>query len=146
MNQKRIKTAAIILLLMCSGASAQYNETTLYTVREFLDELPNSTWGGACSMYARYTAINAETANISLGEVTIKDYDQNRVRRTVCSGHRINYFVHNGSYYYVDNIYDRGRIMRYWELQPYIKESFGINLSRVGFTDWKRPHKSTNFI
>lgn len=130
---------AALLILLCGMASAQYNETTPDTVREFLDNLTNSTWGGACGSYSRYTYLEAEKVNLSLGEVTLKDYDRGRIQRTVCSGHRMNYFMHNGTRYYVDNIYDGGLILRYWDLQPYVQDRFGINLSRIGFKDWKQP-------
>ena len=137
MNKTIYAIIIIAIILFCSTPSAaQYNETTPETVRQFLDEIPNSTWGGACGMYSRYTYLEAVKVNISLGAVTIMDYDANRVRRTVCSGHRINYFWYNGTRYYVDNIHDRGLILRYWGLQPHVMRSFGINLTRVGFNDW----------
>ena len=142
MNPKSIDSTicgALCLLFLCSMASAQYNETTPDTVREFLDNLQNSTWGGACGSYSRYTFLEAEKVNLSIGEVTIRDHDHQRVRRTVCAGHRVNYFMHNGTRYYVDNLYDQGLILRYWDLQPYIHDAFGINLTRVGFKDWKQP-------
>ena len=139
MKPHHILFGIVTIMFLCSVATAQYNETRPDTVRQFLDEIPNSTWGGACGMYSRYTYLEAEKMNISLGAVTIRDYDASRVRQTVCCGHRINYFTYNGSRYYVDNIYDRGLIMRYWDLQPYIHKSFGINLTQVGFKDWKRP-------
>lgn len=149
MNLKHFKPTllcAITILLLCNIASAQYNETTPASVQAFLDELPDSTWGGACGSYSRYTFLEAEKVNLSLGEVTIRDYDHSRVRRTVCCGHRVNYFWHNGTRYYVDNIHDRGRILRYWELQPYILRSFGINLTRVGFKNWKPPKMSRGVL
>ncbi|MEA1999723.1 MAG: hypothetical protein U9N61_10450, partial [Euryarchaeota archaeon] len=88
-----------------------------------------------CGSYARYTRLEAEKKNITLYEVTIKDDDPNRVKRTLVSGHRINYFyTADNRRVYVDNTHNWRVILEGNEIKAHIKSRFGIDLNTVSFS------------
>lgn len=94
-----------------------YSETSLETFTHFLNHLDLCPWSGACSIHARYMSIEAEKVNLSLDEITIFDRDIQRIKRTVCSGHRVNIFEHNKTKYYTTNLHKGDtRIVQYQEL------------------------------
>lgn len=104
-------------------------------IDNFLDTLPDCKWCIACGSYARYTRLEAEKQDIEVYEITLKDDDPARIKRTVMSGHRLNYFyAPNGHRVYIDNMYNWGIILEGYELKNHIKSKFNINLNRITFS------------
>lgn len=100
-----------------------YSETTLENVQHFLNHMELCPWAGAdnintCSLNARYFSITSKKVGLNIDEVTIRDWDQQRIKRTICSGHRVNVFEFNGTKYYTTNLYyGDTRIVNRLELQ-----------------------------
>lgn len=102
-----------------------YNETTPKTLAHFLNYLEPYSYGGACSMRARYIRIKAETVNLSIKETTIRDWDKQRIKKTVCCGHRVNTFEYKNKKYYTTNLWiGDNRIVEYKELMEILYNSF----------------------
>lgn len=91
-----------------------YNETTSETFAHFLNYLEPCPYEGACSMRARYISIEAHKVNLSVQETTIIDYNKQRIKRTLCGGHRVNVFVYQNKKYYTTNLWvGDNRIVEY---------------------------------
>lgn len=104
-------------------------------IQTFLDNLPDCNWCIACGSYARYTRLEAEKEGLWFGEITVKDDDPGRIKRTVMSGHRLNYFnASDGHRVYIDNMYNWGIILEGYELKNHIKSKFNIDLNRITFS------------
>lgn len=116
-----------------------YTETTLDNVREFLNNLPACDWCSACGSYARYTRTKAIDKGLSIGEVTLIDYDKNRVNSTLIDGHRLNYFNVGDVTYYIDNTNMHRKILQFDDIIPYIMDTYGIGIKKVGFKDTIKP-------
>jgi len=107
-------------------------------IQSFLNNLSDCDWCIACGSYASYTRNEAKKQNINIGEITIIDPNKDRVKSTLISGHRINYFyADDGHRVYIDNIYNWGIILEGYELKDHIKNKFGFDLKRIGFKDSK---------
>lgn len=116
-----------------------YTETLVENVQEFLDAMPECDWCSACGSYSRYTRFEAEKKGLSVGEITLVDTDQKRVKAWLLSGHRLNWFNADGKRYYIDNTRMHRQILRKDELMSYANEMYGIELERIGFKDVINP-------
>ena len=118
-----------------------YNETTPENVQEFLDNVPPCPWfedkdGGMCSSNARYITIEAKAHGLEIGECTVVDTNTDRVKRTLCSGHRVNVFEHDNVKYFTTNLNrHHSDVVTASELTGILGDIFGID--RIETKDYK---------
>lgn len=146
-------TTIAIVLLMCATTLAgaqdvQYNAHVLAhdvyiaslvpeygNVSIFMDALPDCDWCNQCTTWARYTRLEAEKQNVSIGEITLVDTDTDRVQHTLCSGHRMNYFDCGGERMYIDNSGGIKQLLHGHEIKAHIEAQYGLTIGRVSFKD-----------
>ena len=112
-------------------ATLRYLETSVANVQEFLDAVPECDWCSACGSYSRYTYLEAGKKGLKIGELTLIDPDQKRVKAMMISGHRMNYFTANNTTYYIDNTKMQRMILRRDEIRDHIFETYGIAIETV---------------
>jgi hypothetical protein len=76
---------------------------------------------------------------LEVGNLTIIDPDQRRIKAMVMSGHRMNFFTENDIRYYIDNTKMHRKILRINDIPDYILETYGIDIDNVGVKDVKKP-------